>query len=411
MYNTMGKLHLNTAKLDSFRLLIPSHKLKINPHHHTFLQQVGTINIHGEIIDDFAEKKNYYDPKAPVSFTYQKAHCVWGKKSEEVIKIGISAKALREDYMEGITEDNLYKIVEQLNREGVILEATTTLLKSARIYDVDFCVDMHLGDDLSVSDVVSMANKLTIPRKEVQVNVYDQEKNRGIQWGFRNKVGKGYKTKQFLKYYDKITELINRSEEFYKLYLTHHREDKLWEPNKILRSETTIKDPAHFKSFDYKITTLGEAVALLNDPHIYKLWDRPINYYMTGKRFLPVNMNLMPRDYAMLDLMNSVMAEHQISRLENVVDLMCDLYSGEGNTKHHRYNFKKQLEGIIAKVLKAEEDLAAKSNQGQYQLTFEKGLTPHHDRTKKRPNPLRPPANAPVGTTRKTSYIIGKPKG
>tara|TARA_B110000091_G_C13610174_1_gene388459 strand:- start:32 stop:460 length:429 start_codon:yes stop_codon:yes gene_type:complete len=136
-----------------------------------------------------------------------------------VIKVGISAKCLRQDYMEGITEDNLHRILEQIQEENIIMNMTIPKLLKARIYDVDYCVDTHLPEDLEVSDVVMMSNQLTIPKKDLQVNVYDRKDNRGIQWGFRNKVGKAYKQKQFLKYYDKVTELFSRSESFYTKYI------------------------------------------------------------------------------------------------------------------------------------------------------------------------------------------------
>lgn len=395
-------LHLNTAKLDSFRILIPLHELELNPLHHTFLNKVASVNIDGELLQDFVEKKNYYDPNAEVSFTYNKARVVWGESSEDVIKIGISAKCLRQDYLQGITEDNIHLVLKQIQEENIITNMTIPMLLKARIYDVDLCVDIHLGEDLEVADVVSMAHQLTIPKKDVQVNVYNQQTNRGIQWGFRNKVGKAYKQKQFLKYYDKVTELINNSDVFYDKFLKKDLQaNSLWKPNKILRSETTIKNPAHFNSYGLSVKTLGECLSLLKNDiqireprnpvlqDIYYLWDRPIQHYMSGRRFLPVNLSLTPMDLLIWEKWNEVKIEHQAAKHEDVIDLIVSIYTTENHTKHQRYNFKKQLLKILAKFKETEYEALAKDKGGQYEMIYDKGLTPHHDSSRTRTSPLK----------------------
>lgn len=388
-------LQLNKAKLDSFRLLFPLHQLELNPHHHTFLNKVAIVNIDGELLQDFQEQKNYYDPEADVSFTYNKARVVWGETSEDVIKVGISAKCLRQDYLQGITDENLHLVLKQIQEENIITNMTISKLRKARIYDIDFCIDLHMGQHLQVSDVVSMSHQLTIPKKDVQVNVYNQQTNRGIQWGFRNKVGKAYKQKQFLKYYDKVTELLNRSEGFYNKFLKKElQQNPLWEPNKILRSETTIKNPAHFKSYDLDIKTLDECLSLLYQD-IYQFWDRPIQHYMSGKKFLPVNLNLTPMDLLIWEKWNEVKIEHQAAKHDDVIDLIVSLYTTENHTKHHRYNFKKQLLKILAKFRESEHEALAKDKGGQYEMIYDKGLTPHYDQSRKKKNPLKPPPSNP----------------
>ena len=382
-------MYLNTAKLDSFRLLIPLHELELNPLHHTFLNKVASVNIDGELLQDFTEQKNYYDPKADVSFTYNKARVVWGESSEDVLKIGISSKCLREDYLQGITKMNLHKVLEQIQKENIITNMTIPKLQNARIYDTDLCIDLYQPGELKVSDVVSMSSTLTIPKKDVVVNVYNKKDNRGIQWGFRNKVGKAYKQKQFLKYYDKVTELLSRSETFYNKFLKANLLDQpKWQENKILRAETTIKNPAHFKSYDYDIKTLGQCLALLEQEDIYQIWDRPIQHYMSGKRFLPTNMKLTPMDLVVWEKWNEVKIEHQAERHIDVLDMMVRLYTTEQHTKDNRYNFKKQLLKILAKYGEAEHEALANEKGGQYEVMFNEGLIPHYDTTREKRSPI-----------------------
>jgi hypothetical protein len=80
-------------------------------------------------------------------------------------------------------------------------------------------------------------------------------------------------------------ELKHHSTLFYDTYIRGSIYDKYLIDNKLLRVETTIKNKAHWKTYNLEISTLKD----LLDIDLSKnrtLITRPINYYMTGIKFL-----------------------------------------------------------------------------------------------------------------------------
>jgi hypothetical protein len=75
--------------------------------------------------------------------------------------------------------------------------------------------------------------------------------------------------------------------------------------NKLLRVETTIKNKAHWKTYNLEISTLKD----LLDIDLSKnrtLITRPINYYMTGIKFIKTRTDLTASERAYLYMINSI---------------------------------------------------------------------------------------------------------
>jgi hypothetical protein len=107
----------------------------------------------------------------------------------------------------------------------------------------------------------------------------------------RNSVGEAYTSKQYLKFYAKALELKHHSTLFYDTYIRGSIYDKYLIDNKLLRVETTIKNKAHWKTYNLEISTLKD----LLDIDLSKnrtLITRPINYYMTGIKFIKTRTDL-----------------------------------------------------------------------------------------------------------------------
>jgi hypothetical protein len=87
--------------------------------------------------------------------------------------------------------------------------------------------------------------------------------------------------------------------------------------NKLLRVETTIKNKAHWKTYNLEISTLKD----LLDIDLSKnrtLITRPINYYMTGK--IKTRTDLTASERAYLYMINSI-KENGSSEIKAIIEV------------------------------------------------------------------------------------------
>jgi hypothetical protein len=139
-------------------------------------------------------------------------------------------------------------------------------------------------------------------------------KDTGIEWSSRNSVGEAYTSKQYLKFYAKALELntpFNYDTYGGSIY------DKYLIDNKLLRVETTIK--THWKTYNLEISTLKD----LLDIDLSKnrtLITRPINYYMTGIKFIKTRTDLTASERAYLYMINSI-KENGSSEIKAIIEV------------------------------------------------------------------------------------------
>ena len=285
---------LNKPKLDSLRIRVPLSKVQVNNQHSEFLRKLTTVNDDSEIIEEHV-KTTYFNPNEIISCSYHIRTFFGG---EPLLHIGFSSKLLKEQYFIGINKFNINKCFDFINSEGLISISKEVFLE-AEFVDVDFCIDYYLDTNVgTVSEVVSICNDLTKPNKQINVIPYKRKENTGIQWGHRDKVGRSYKNKQFLKYYAKAVELTFNSTDFYDEYLKDSLNDtlidregkliskgnKFFDLNKLIRIETTLKNREHFKSYGYHLKTLKDLLNLDLDIKFLQIFTRPMSVYMSGYR-------------------------------------------------------------------------------------------------------------------------------
>jgi L-cysteine desulfidase len=88
--------------------------------------------------------------------------------------------------------------------------------------------------------------------------------------------------------------------------------------NKLLRVETTIKNKAHWKTYNLEISTLKD----LLDIDLSKnrtLITRP-NYYMTGIKFIKTRTDLTASERAYLYMINSI-KENGSSEIKAIIEV------------------------------------------------------------------------------------------
>lgn len=355
---------LDIPKLDSLRLLIPMHLIEVNNNHKEFLRKIITINSDGEILSE-KEQKSYRLHSNPSSCHYQRCNVINNGLSEDTLKLGFSAKTIKADYFNGINKDNIDEILNFINSEGVIKINKRTLLHS-KVVDTDVCIDMVLESNTS-KDFFTHLYSMSDAKKDTIPNPFNMPTNKGIEWSHRNKVGKAYKTKQYLKFYDKHLELNNKSIVFYEAYLKKNPFINLVE-NKQIRVETTIKNSAHWKTYGIEIRTLEDLLNLnLND--CKEIFKRPLNHYLVGNKAIFHKLNLTPSDKKDLMLIDSLTKLYKIDE-SGAIELVCESIfpTTKKENKNPRSRQRKKLTEL---VLNNKQKSAENYNSNQLDIVSE----------------------------------------
>lgn len=334
-------MNLNCPKIDSLRLLVPFDDVTINENHKVFTRTLTTTNEDGEVVGE--EVNNAYRLHSnPCSSHYLNATTLIGGKVVRVIKLGFSAKTLKDLYFQGINKTNIDKIHSFILSEGVISLSKETLLK-AKVVDVDICLDMLLQDS-TVKDVISKASELSIPHKGTTANPFSKATNTGIEWGHRNKVGRSYRKKQYLKYYAKALELKHHSTIFYDTYLKPTKDlDKYIQDMKLLRVETTLKNSMHWATYNANVDTLSDLLSLDLSKYM-DVFKRPINHYMTGAKHLKTRTDLTPTQIIQLEHFKLLQLHYNIDE-EEAIQKMC--FTACPDDRKKRYQYKKSLLKLV----------------------------------------------------------------
>ena len=350
-------IKFKVPKIDSLRLLVPLQEVKILDS--KFLKTFISYCEETSEIDEEAThiKTQVYSVSNGIKNSYLIKYLYNEENIQtQYLAIGISAKMLKENYFEGINKNTIQSIFNYINSTGVIEISKETFL-NAKAVDIDFCIDFKLKDT-TCKEVFKICYEVTIPSKNIKPNHFNEKTNRGIQWGERDKVYKGYKTKQFLKYYAKLLELKNNSPEFFNTYLKEKLNEKtlfadgteysdsITEEN-LLRIETTIKNPNHFETYGIQCKTL---IDLLNiDLSIHNaFFNRPIQTYMSGYRPIQHSLTLSPYDRILIEhikLKASTMGLQPMEVTDSIVYAMYPNGTDKKPTvlKSERSRFKKKL--------------------------------------------------------------------
>ena len=346
---------LGKPKIDSLRIHLPLNEVTVNKQHQTFLRSITSINEDAEVINQHTQT-TYFNPEALISCSYA-VRSIFGV---ETLFIGFSSKLLKELYFNGIDKNTMQRCLNFINNEGLINITKETILNATPV-DVDFCIDYFLDSEGSnIKEVINVCSELTRPSKSVNMYAYRKDTNLGIQWGNRDKVGKAYKTRQFLKYYAKAVELKYNSTEFYEAYLknglnqiiidadgsTITEGNKYFEDNKLLRVETTIKNGQHFETYKYKVKTLRDLLNLKMDKDFLNIFTRPMACYMEGYREVKHAQDMTPQQqWKYLALLHK--AKYLRLNIEDVIPAMVTQFYPEAKDKQSRSRLRIELFEII----------------------------------------------------------------
>lgn len=356
-------MNLDTPKIDSLRLLIPFNEIEVNPFHSEFLRNITKSNSDGEVLDTKIST-SYRLNSNPCSSHYQRANVINNGESQDTLKLGFSSKVLKEGYFNGINKENIDDILNFINNEGVIKINKRTLLKATAV-DVDICIDRVLN--ITTKDFLSHAYAMSENHKDTNPNHFTKVNNRGLEFSDRNKVGKAYKTKQYLKFYDKTLELENKSKVFYDAYLKNNPFIEL-SKDKQIRVETTIKNSAHWLTYGIELKTFSDLLGLnLND--CMEVFKRPLNHYLVGNKAIFHRVNLTPTDKKDLMLIDSLTKLHNISEV-GAIEMICESVFPL-DIKENKNPRSRQRKKLLDLVSNNKESKAEKHNENQLNIVTE----------------------------------------
>lgn len=349
-------LPLGKPKIDSLRLILPLDAVELNDDYIDF--DYTTINNNtGQVVDE-GTKRRFYNPDLKNSLTYQISHIVKDKMYFPVVKIGFSSKVCKSLYFQGIDKTTSILAYKQLQEEGIVKCSIETFL-NAQPVDVDICKDVIVHD---LDKTIHIASELTRPTTQANLgkNVFRGSTNKGIEWGKRDKVGRGYKTKQFLKFYAKALELQYNSTDFFNEYIEplQHLKSREFEfesyiikssaknydlPSNLLRVETTIKDKAHFRSYGLEVSTFKDLLSIESES-LLNMLRRPIYIHMTSRRIIEPREGMSTTHKTYLTLLKVWAETYQTSLMESAIVLSRDI---EPDNKTSRYRLKKTFVKLI----------------------------------------------------------------
>ena len=352
---------LNRVKIDSFRLLIPIEFV-------TILDETFNKNVVANVFDDGTiedletpTKIQPFKKITGITCRFAIQHLFDENRQQRTyVAVIVNAKMLKQEYFNGIDKTNIHKAFKFINDTGIIQVSKEDFL-SAKVVDVDFCVDVLL-QDTTCKELVQTAYQLAIPRKDIQIGQWTQKTNTGIQFGNRQGVGKAYEKKQFLKYYAKLVSLKydDRNTEFYETYVKDIINEKTlfadgeeysspFTDDNFLRMETTLKNAAHFATYSKEVKTLKDLLKL-DIGTDYSYFRRPQANYMTSFKLIKHNEKLTLTDKSYLFNLEMT-AKFYSLKIEDavpyVVNQLCPHNTTDKNLKQKRNQLKNKLQMLL----------------------------------------------------------------
>jgi len=283
--------------------------------------------------------------------------------STECCVIQVSAKASKEKYFDGITEENLRTFLKDINDIGIIKLDMETFLDYSNTSDIDVCMQ-------TVMEMDDLDKILSVIREFFKTaNVFNKPKNKGFSIGSRST--KNLPSKPFSKMYHKGLELKNKSSEFFYKYLEPNMRN--YQTDRLVRWEVNIQNSAHKKHLikhgcNAHFKTLRE---LLETPRedLYKIVKTIAGFHFNKKKvtraFSKAGMGFS--DYALLHFIEYAIENgktlDQIRALVPLWLLDCfpNLNAGYKKVKKSREN--KKLDTLIAMLVDVEKEIKQKLNQ------------------------------------------------
>lgn len=226
------------GKIDSLRIEIPLSEVKVLDK--TLIEKLYLINSDAQVI-----KEKNGEPWVKVidginyKFWSHGFYNVNTKVFDKYLVLLANAKMLHEKYFEGLNQDNIDFLLENLNKHKVVNISKEAFLK-ATVSDVDFCFDFNATPNELIEVVDVYQKTVIVGSKDIVNGKKDTNKHVAL---YLNSRKNQYPTKPYLKFYHKTLELKSKSEEFANKYLSSVDFDN------VARCEVNLRNYKYFEKF------------------------------------------------------------------------------------------------------------------------------------------------------------------
>lgn len=334
--------------IDSLKLRIPIQKVEIiEPTlKGTWIKACISVDT-GEIIEDPEKfkKQSFGVENKGIKTKYLCQKISNGRTVEDFLCILFNSKLLKNRYFEGITEQNIGIVYEELMHQNVIKVSFEDFLHGI-CTDIDFKADYELKEKESFDELLTNLDNLTIKTadREKGNRIYRQKGNYGIEWSKRQFSSN---SNPYVKVYHKSTELLYNSGIFYQEYIKEMNQN-------LVRVEWTLKGKKHAESFTYhregekRLVVAFNDMRLMNllsrsDYHKYQMFKQVMSKHLEGliKMKKDTKDTLNPIDLLIQNALKYFKANN-IGLFEAVKIL------NDGMDKNNRYKYKKRIEELWA---------------------------------------------------------------
>lgn len=264
------------------------------------------------------------------------------------VSITVNSKMLRFAYLEGICMYNFLLIENYLQIQFNCL-FSPNWMKKAIVFDCDFKADFYMNSS-DYTDCLSVFRKAKGAKiyYSKKVDYINEKQVSGLQ--FVNRKDASIRS-PFVKFYDKLDEMLNRSLDFFDKYFPTMEDRQPFYDLK--RVEVTVRNKEHFTSLGVENTTLFHLLSLSFETKlsiIKSLVNRHFDEFglhsvVLSEDDVPKKL-CMPKDYLVVEMMLILMKENNFT-LRQCLALL-DTYPGlNANTKS---NIKRTLKQAFKDV-------------------------------------------------------------
>lgn len=370
--NPLNEILFNTAKIDSFTMLIPFENVDIVSS--TFLQRYKKIYKDSESIvstkhngypikvyEDTGEEVEFngYDSHVKIKnedlktfLRYQKVSYVINNEKKEYITIVPTSKLLLNNYFNGINKDNIKQIYDYIISDNIINISYDVFLDSL-VFDIDICKDYQINlDRFKVLRTALRSNVLSEKRSALLPN-NNKVESYGVQFKTRKS---GTLSEPFIKWYFKTTELESKdTKEFAELHLYPYYSDSIEQG--IARCEGTIKNHKHKKRLGIENVRSVNDLMNLDLNQLDQLHKSLIKEYYQRETLIVKNTEKMNRNELVvsslidiiLDLDSKITSDELLFRVNQRIDYSLYDRNMKGRVKTdilqgvHNSSFSKQV--------------------------------------------------------------------
>jgi len=274
---------------------------------------------------------------------------------KEYLTILVNAKLLKGRYLEGITQNNIELLYQELINFNIANFTFDSLLEGF-CTDIDFKTDTRANDD-EFQELLKYFKNNAIQSAEVGrgFRLFNRNDNKGIQ--FSDRATQQFKTNPFWKLYHKETELATKSKEFRSKYL------KGQDISNLIRFEYTIKNNKHLKALNIQSNTLRTLLALPEQKK-KQILSTTIKTHLEGfKRQIIKREGMKPTDEVFYNLITMQMQEG------NTFEKIRDLSISTLEDKVAKSRMKSVLNQIYQEHIKgSKKDISTKNINGVLDL-------------------------------------------